>query len=93
MPLLLWANALLLTLLLLVTLGPFTTARAQPADAPQRARGQYAMVRSDIGQSSDVVYLLDAANQEIIALVWERDRLQPLGWRNLESDATFKEAR
>ncbi len=54
-----------------------------------RSRGQYLMVSGRLnGQSVNAIYVLDSANQEMIALRWERSQnaLISLGYRPLAED-------
>jgi hypothetical protein len=79
-------NAALLTLLGVVTLS--TNATAQ--NDQRRARGEYTMVAGELlGLNNEAVYIIDAANNEMLGLYWEQSRrtLQPIGYRNLEFDA------
>lgn len=60
------------------------------AQARARARGEYTMVAGRIqGGSSNVAYLIDAANQEMIALRWNENAkgLEGLGFRDLLADS------
>ena len=78
-------NIVLLGALAAITLVPDTVRRnAQPA----RARGEYTMLSGrPNGQASDAVFVLDASNQEVIALKWDNTKkLTILGYRNLETD-------
>lgn len=54
-----------------------------------RARGEYTMVsgRTSSG-GAHVVYVLDSANQEMIALRWDQAKssMAGIGYRNLSSD-------
>jgi hypothetical protein len=83
--------ALLLNLVLLGALGAITflpeavSANAQPA----RARGEYTLIAGrPNGQTTDAIFVLDAANQEMIALKFDSARkLAVMGNRNLEADA------
>lgn len=80
-------NAALLALLAAVSLGP--RADAQRGQTP-RARGDYTMISGKImGGNASVVYVLDAVNQEMIALRWnETDKgLDGIGFRDLAADA------
>ena len=76
-------NALLLAALAAVSWSP--TAKAQ-----NRARGSYLMVPGQVqGGEPEVVWVLDEVNEELIAVVWNRDRkdLVGVGYRNLGVDA------
>ncbi|MBL8746149.1 MAG: hypothetical protein JNK58_07315 [Phycisphaerae bacterium] len=79
-------NALLMGLLALVTLAPGANAQTRP----KRATGQYAIVDGRIqGVAEAAIYVYDTANQEMLALRWDRSRkmLQTLGHRDLAADA------
>lgn len=81
-------NVVLLAVLVSLSLGP--GAGAQPAGGPARARGEYTMLsgKTNTG-NTNAVYVLDAANQELIALRWDasRQRLITIGYRDLDADA------
>ncbi len=80
-------NAALLALLAAVSLGPRADAQR---DHPSRARGDYTMISGRImGGNSSVVYVMDAVNQEMVALRWnEGDKgLDGIGFRDLAADA------
>lgn len=82
-------NAALLLALLGVTLAP--SAGAQTAANATRARGEYTMVGGDVsGATANAIYVIDAANREIITLLWDnsRRRLQGVGYRDLVLDLT-----
>lgn len=80
---------------LLVVLGVATLAPAQPG--AQRARGDYAMVGGEFqgGGGANAVYILDASNQELIAVSWDRNRrsLNGIGYRSLDRDAQERPGR
>ncbi|MFM9996146.1 MAG: hypothetical protein ACKVU4_10130 [Phycisphaerales bacterium] len=85
-------NAGLLAVLAGVSLAP--SADAQRGTA--RARGDYSMVAGRIqGGNAAVVYVLDAANQEMIALRWNESTksLEGVGFRDLNQDATAEPGR
>jgi hypothetical protein len=80
---LLLLNAALLVLLGAVTFG--STALAQ-----NRGRGEYTMVAGGVnGANSSAAYIVDVANQEMIALTYDHNTklLQGVGYRNLNEDA------
>lgn len=84
-------NGALIVVLALVVLG----GRAADAQAPRasRAHGQYTMVTAQVqGQTEAAIIVIDAANQEMAALRWDRSRrvLQPLGYRDLDADAQLR---
>jgi len=69
------------------------TAGAQnSAERPAsgRNRGEYTMIsgRTNAG-GADAIYVLDAANQEVIALRWDvaKQSLIGIGYRNLTADS------
>ncbi len=54
-----------------------------------RARGDYTMVSGRIGAGGNhVVYVVDSANQEVMALRWDNSKLVMvgIGYRSLASD-------
>lgn len=75
---------------LLVALAAVVLAPVADAQRGGRARGQYTMVGGQMqGQEEEAVYIVDAANQEMIALYWDRNRrsFNALGYRSLSEDA------
>lgn len=79
-------NGVLLGLLVIVTLAPGASAQTKA----KRPKGQYAMVDGRVqGVTEAGIFVFDTANQEMIALRWDRSRktLQPLGFRDVASDA------
>lgn len=98
---LLGVNIALLIGLAVVTLmstlhTPYSTAQVVP-NAAQRPRGEYTMISGRYqGSTTAAVYILDAANQEVIALRWDRNnnRFEGIGYHNLKDDAAlFRGAR
>ena len=78
-------NALLLAALGAITLAP--TAGAQ--STTPRARGEYSLVGGTVtGANANAVYVLDSANREIIALLWDdsRKQINGIGYRDLAND-------
>jgi hypothetical protein len=74
---------------LVVAFGLARHAGAEDAAQPTRARGVYTMVSGSIqGGSNDVVYVMDTANQEMIALGWDNAKgvLGVIGYRSLVAD-------
>ncbi|MCA9294796.1 MAG: hypothetical protein KDA20_13390, partial [Phycisphaerales bacterium] len=66
-------NASLVGVLLLVSLP--AGAEAQQGTASTRGRGNYTMVAGQIqGSSEDAVWIVDAANEEIMAMRWDLSR-------------------
>jgi hypothetical protein len=71
-------------------------APGQPVAAGQRGRGDYTLLSGKIqGGTSSAIYILDAANQELLALSWNRsrDELETIGLRRLADDARFNQGR
>lgn len=62
------------------------------ADAQQnagRAPGDYTMVAGKVqGVSEAAIYIIDAKNQEMVALRWDQSahKLEPIGYRDLAQD-------
>ena len=76
-------NAALLVLLGAVTFGSNALAQA-------RGRGEYTMVAGGVnGANSSAAFIVDVANQEMIALTYDHNTklLQGVGYRNLNRDA------
>lgn len=87
-------NIVLLAVLAIVTLASTPRLFAQPGGGAgaqnARPRGDYTMVSSRYqGSSNNAVYILDAANQELAVLKWDRgkERFEPIGLRRLSQDA------
>jgi len=86
-----------LNIALLAVLAGVTIAGAQPGTSPgsaqlARPRGEYTMISGRIqGATTAAIYVLDAANQEVVALGWDRsaNKLETIGWRSLSDDAKF----
>lgn len=71
-------------------------AAAQPPDTAARTRGEYTIVSGRFqGGTSNAVYVLDAANQELMALSWNRsrDEMEIIGHRKITDDAQFRPGR
>lgn len=80
----------LLAIALLVVVSFAHDASGQPAR--NRVTGEYTMIAGEIqGRSEDAIYIIDARNREMLALIWNRSqrRLEPIGagYRNLDIDA------
>lgn len=91
---LLGLNLALLLALGVVTLITTAQSSAQPGvnQAGARPRGEYTLVSGRYqGSTTSAVYILDVANQELVALRWDRNsnRFQPLGFRSLKDDTTL----
>jgi len=81
-------NVTLLTLLAIVTLAPLAQGQGQPAT---RVAGAYTMVGGQIvGGSPSVVYIIDANNNEMVAVRWINNRLDGIGFRDLAADSKLK---
>lgn len=79
-------NAALLGVLALITLAPVADAQTRRS----RPKGQYAMLDGRVqGAVESVLFVYDAANQEMLALRWDRSRrlLTTIGFRDLAADA------
>lgn len=77
-------NVVLAALVLTLAFVPSAGARQ-----PVRARGTYTMVSGAIqGGNTDVAYIIDSANQELIAVNWDisKSALNVIGYRNLAVD-------
>ncbi len=71
-------------------------AGATGARPTPRARGDYTMVSGRYqGGTSNAIYVLDAANGELLALSWDRGRneLEIIGHRRIADDAQIKSGR
>jgi hypothetical protein len=85
-------NAGLLAVLAAITLAPSTHAQR----GATRARGEYTLVAGKIiGGSGHCVYVVDAANQEMVAVRWNESQkgLDTLGYRDLQADAQSQPGR
>jgi len=72
--------------LLVVSLLPPT---GYAAPQPDRARGNYTMVSGRVqGNNTHALYIVDASNQELVAVRWDigRNGLVPIGYRSLAAD-------
>jgi hypothetical protein len=82
---LLFLNAALILALGVVTLSPESYAQRGTG----RVRGEYTMVSGRImGGNTNAVYIVDAANQEFVAVRWNNatKALDGIGYRSLEAD-------
>lgn len=83
------ANAAMLAVLVGLSLAP-SRAPAQGAQPDFRARGEYTMVTGRITAGSQpVVYVVDSANGEVVAMRWDnnRDQFNGVGYRSIQTDA------
>lgn len=74
-----------------LTMGVVGIAGAQPerGDLQRRASGQYSCVGGQtIGGYTNVIYVLDSANRELVALKWNdaTKQLEGIGYRDLVLD-------
>jgi hypothetical protein len=80
---------------LVAVIGITALAPAQPDT--NRARGEYAIVGGEYqgGGGENAVYILDATNQDLIAVRWDRSRksLTGIGYRDLSLDAQERPGR
>lgn len=82
-------GVLLLNLALLVVLAGVTFAPLATAQQ-NRPRGDYSMVAGPAqGTDSSVVYIIDATNQEMVAITYDNNQksINGVGYRNLQRDA------
>lgn len=90
-------NLVLLGILAYGSLAPTANAQQQQLAAASRAGGRYGMV-SGVVQNvyPGVVYIVDEANQEVVAVMWNETirQFSGVGYRDLKSDAaTFQQNR
>lgn len=78
---------------LLAALALASMTRGQPAAGnqaqPQRGRGQYVAVPAKVqGLSTGVMYIADTANEELVALRWDKGAgtFEVVGFRDLVND-------
>jgi hypothetical protein len=69
-----------------------TTVLAQPRSQPgtDRARGNYTVVAGRVqGSTGSVMYIFDAANQEMVAVRWDRNaaKFETIGFRDVIGDS------
>jgi hypothetical protein len=79
-------NVLLIVALVLVSIGP-SESNAQNAN---RARGQYSAITIAVpGSVTDAIAIIDANNQEIVALRWDASRrsLAGIDYASLQAPA------
>lgn len=71
-------------------LGGSVAQAAQPGTL--RSRGNYTMVAGRAqGGSTHTIYVFDSANQELLALTWDRNKndLTPIGLRSIAGDGQY----
>lgn len=79
-----------LNVVLVVLLGVVTFSAVGVSGQPGRVQGEYTAVGGRIqGGNSNAIYVLDATNQELVALRWNETTkaLEGIGYRNLAQDA------
>lgn len=83
-------NGALLLALVVVSIAQHAGAQPGGGAANGRARGDYTLVSGKYqGGTAGVVYILDASNQDLLAIAWDRtrDRFNIIGHRSLADDA------
>ena len=81
---------------LLLILGAVVLAPPSLAQRGTRARGEYTMVSGKIvGGNSHVVYILDGANQEVMAAKWNEGAksIDVIGYRDMQADVQAQPGR
>ena len=81
---------------LLMVLGAVVLSPSSMAQRGARARGEYTMVSGKIvGGNSHVVYILDGANQEVLAAKWNEaaKAVDVIGYRDMQADAQTQPGR
>lgn len=74
----------------------FGAPAAAQGVATLRARGDYTIVSGKTqGGNANAVYILDASNQELVALKWDtgRQSFVGIGYRDLDADARSQPGR
>lgn len=88
--------ALLAVLLALVVFSPSPADASDEQPVTVRPRGEYTMVsgKTTLG-NVNAVYIVDAVNQEIVALRWDPNKksFSGVGYRNLDADAKAQPGR
>ena len=85
-----------LNIALLLVLGAMVLSPSTFAQRGTRARGEYTMVSGKIiGGNSHVVYILDGANQEVLAAKWNESAkaVDVIGYRDMQADASAQKGR
>lgn len=84
-------NAALVGVLLLVSLPAGAGAQQQQGASSTRGRGNYTMVAGQVqGSAEDAVWIVDAANEEIMAMRWDisRQDVQFMGFSPFSASST-----
>jgi hypothetical protein len=74
---------------LAITLLAVSLAPAASAQRGVRARGEYALLSGkSVGGNSHSIFVIDAANQEMVAMKWNESTkgLDGIGYRDLSAD-------
>ena len=83
------ANAALLGILAVLTIAGMQSSAGAQQPAAQRSRGDYTIVSGRYqGGTASAVFVVDGANQEVLALTWNRTKneFEPIGIRNMLAD-------
>ncbi len=78
-----------MALLAALALASMTRGQAAAGNQPQRGRGQYVAVPAKAqGLSTGVLYIADTANEELLALRWDKGTgtFEVVGFRDLVND-------
>ena len=81
---------------LMLVLGAVVLSPSSLAQRGNRARGEYTMVSGKIvGGNAHVVYILDGANQEAMAVKWNEGAksIDVIGYRDMQADAQSQRGR
>jgi len=87
-PKLIAANVALLGVLAALTIAGMQSPAGAQSGLP-RGRGDYTMLSGRYqGGNSNAVYVIDGANQEVLALTWNRTKIEfePVGVRSMLAD-------
>jgi hypothetical protein len=93
---LLAANFVLLAALAVLSWSPWAGAQNAIERPAGRARGDYTMIAGHTAAGgSNVVYILDSNNEELVALKWDpsTSAMAGIGYRNLSTDGVSKPGR
>ncbi|MBL0870743.1 MAG: hypothetical protein IBJ18_09240 [Phycisphaerales bacterium] len=78
-----------MALLAALALASMTRGQSAAGNQPQRGRGQYVAVPAKAqGLSTGVLYIADTANEELVALRWDKGTgsFEVVGFRDLVND-------
>lgn len=83
-----------LNVALVAALGVVSVLTMSPAHGQAgNRRGEYAIVSGRVlGSTASVLYVLDASNQQLMALSWDttNNRVLPIGYRSVVDDGKFQ---